>query len=241
MLGVHNSSKPVDPGPHPPELPPPAPQHDVVVTPGCNQAFFNVLLSLCDLQDRVVLFRWVYGGSMRADVGKHISFVGTGEGGRLAGCACCPARPGPLHLPFWAMGAATIHVVRRVACHVAVAKLPRGAGAGVSPQGCHGAAAAGSSAPPPTPAHLVTWCCVCALPGHALPRPRRPYYFDHLMAIQVTGCVYIWCGCVRACACRGGGGGVGERKLGGDGRTCARGLGLGFGGSGRTRSRSAHS
>lgn len=34
--------------------------HDVVVTPGCNQAFLNVLLSLCDVDDRVVLFRPYY-------------------------------------------------------------------------------------------------------------------------------------------------------------------------------------
>ncbi|GIL60491.1 hypothetical protein Vafri_15048 [Volvox africanus] len=36
------------------------PHYDVIVTPGCNQAFLNALLSLCDSEDKVVLFRPYY-------------------------------------------------------------------------------------------------------------------------------------------------------------------------------------
>ncbi|GLC33937.1 hypothetical protein PLESTB_000820000 [Pleodorina starrii] len=36
------------------------PHYDVIVTPGCNQAFLNVMLALCDIEDRVVLFRPYY-------------------------------------------------------------------------------------------------------------------------------------------------------------------------------------
>ncbi|KAG2496482.1 hypothetical protein HYH03_005308 [Edaphochlamys debaryana] len=34
--------------------------YDVIVTPGCNQAFLNALLALCDVEDRVVLFKPYY-------------------------------------------------------------------------------------------------------------------------------------------------------------------------------------
>lgn len=34
--------------------------YDVIVTPGCNQAFLNALLAVCDVEDRVVLFKPYY-------------------------------------------------------------------------------------------------------------------------------------------------------------------------------------
>ncbi|KAG2424660.1 hypothetical protein HXX76_014384 [Chlamydomonas incerta] len=54
--------------------------YDVIVTPGCNQAFLNALIALCDDSDRVALFRPYYfdhlmavqmtGGSDRLVVGE---------------------------------------------------------------------------------------------------------------------------------------------------------------------------
>ncbi|PNW88952.1 hypothetical protein CHLRE_01g051800v5 [Chlamydomonas reinhardtii] len=54
--------------------------YDVIVTPGCNQAFLNALIALCDDNDRVALFRPYYfdhlmaiqmtGGSERLVIGE---------------------------------------------------------------------------------------------------------------------------------------------------------------------------
>ncbi|GFR53019.1 hypothetical protein Agub_g15711 [Astrephomene gubernaculifera] len=64
------------------------PHYDVIVTPGCNQAFLNALLALCDVEDRVVLFRPYYFDHLMA-------MQMTGSADRVVLGECDPASQRP--------------------------------------------------------------------------------------------------------------------------------------------------
>ncbi|EFJ50455.1 aspartate aminotransferase [Volvox carteri f. nagariensis] len=64
------------------------PHYDVIVTPGCNQAFVNVLLSLCDVDDRVVLFQPYYFDHLMA-----IQMTGSADRVVLGECDPVTMRP----------------------------------------------------------------------------------------------------------------------------------------------------